>query len=180
MSVSINNTLPAQPSQGRTEFIPLGGDGRQAPLGCYLCRLEVDGDAGAGSAVLTLTLDVRYTNLVAVIQPAVEAAAGAPEMDLVLSPDSVASTRPQFNVVGTMPQVTAATSFGDNASFLWYPPPVYFSQEGLVAFATANVGALETYKLTVEVYVFHPDVRQLTPLPFLQMNVPGVSAPASI
>lgn len=138
------------------------------------------GDVSGGSVALTINLDPRYTNLLAVVNVSVDSAAAAPEFDVIVSPDAITSARTQFSVVGTMPFVADATSFTDNASFLWFPPPVYYQQEGVVAYAGENVGVLETYKLQIECYVFDADVRRLTPLPWLQMNVPGVSAPAAI
>lgn len=180
MSLSSTVSLPAQPAAGRSEYIALGGDGKTAPMGCYFSRIQLVGDAGGGSITLHINLDPRFTNLVAVVNASVDGAAAAPEFSIVLTPDTVSSSRSQMTVCGTAPFVTDATSFTDNAAFLWYPPPIYYQQEGQVAFATANVSASELYKLTIEVYVFDSDVRRLTPLSILQMNVPGVSAPAAI
>jgi len=180
VSVSSSVSLPGQPGAGRVELVPLGGDGKSAPHGCYFVRIEIAGDASGGSATADVTLDVRYTNLVAVFQMTVEAAAGAPLVSMVMSPDNASSSRPHWTIVSTVPQVTAATSFQANASFMWFPPPVYYAQEGFLAFATPNVGVGETYVLTAEIYTFDPDVRRLTPMPYLQLNVPGVSAPPAI
>lgn len=178
MSVSSSVTLPAQPTQGVTEFIPLGGDGKYSPLGCYFCRLEIDGDAGGGNASLTINFDRRYTNLVAYVNLAIQADAAAGDFLTRLQPIASATPAQQL-ICGTIPHVATAIAT-DNAAFLWYPPPVYYQGRGLSFTGFPNVGVNETYKVTVEIYVFDIDIRRLTPLNFLQMNVPGVSAPAAI
>lgn len=179
MSVSTTVTLPAQPAQGETIYTPLGGDGKSAPLGCYFCRAEIDGDAGGTTAAVTIAFDSRYTNLVAYMNMQInaDAAAGDFMMRIMRSPSSVAPDRAQ--IVGTIPQV-GTTVTQDNASFLWFPPPIYFQGAGAAVASCLNVSATETYLLTVEVLVFNIDIRRLAPLPLLMLNVPGVSAPASV
>jgi len=178
VSVSSSVTLPAQPAAGITTFVPLGGDGKLAPQGCYFSRLEVAGDASGGNASVIISFDARYTNLVAYVNPTIQADAGAGDFAVVLQDASVPTGAVQ-QIVGTIPQV-AATVQTDNASFLWYPPPVYFQGNGLCQVTYPNVGVGETYKVTLEIYVFDINVRRLAALPLLQMNVPGVSAPAAV
>lgn len=177
MAVTTTVTLPAQPAQGVMTYVPLGGDGRSAPLGCYFVRAEIDGDAGGGNATCIINFDERYTNLVAYANYVIQADAAAGDFVIRLSKSSNISAL--TNVVGTIPQV-AGTTATDNAAFLWYPPPIYFQGDGSCVAIAPNVGVNETYKLTAEVYVFDIDVRRLTPLPILQLNVPGVSAPAAV
>ncbi len=167
--------LPAQPTQGSTNYIPLGGDGRSAPLGCYFVNIEVDGDASGGNADLTIRGDVRYTNLVAYMNLKVQADAAAGDFMMRITDPN--PPRPQ--IVGTIPQVATGVAT-DNATFLWFPPPIYFQGGGSMSAVLPNVGVNETYKLEIEVLVFDIDVRRLSPLPLLMLNVPGVSAPAAI
>lgn len=179
MSVSATVTLPAQPAQGALNYIPLGGDGRSAPLGCYFCRLEVDGDAGGGTAAVTINFDPRYTNLVAYVNVLIEADAAAGDFATWIAQSGQVATPDRVFVVGTIPNVATGVST-DNSSFLWYPPPIYYQGSGYCSMKVLNVGVNETYKLTVEVLCFDIDVRRLTPLPWLMQNVPGVSAPAAV
>lgn len=177
MSVAVVTSLPTQPASGVSEFLPLGGDGLVAPIGCYLVNTQIVGDAGGGTATVTLNLDPRYTNLVAWVNLVVSSAAAAPEFHCRI--EAVADTPPPNVVIcGTLPFVAAFTS--PNAAFLWYPPPVYWIQNGSIRFTTDNVDATETYELVAQIYCFHPEVTRVTPLPVLQWNVPGVSAPAAI
>lgn len=176
MSVALTTNLPAQPTQGITNFVPLGGDGKSAPLGCYFVRAEVDGDASGGGVNLTVNMDVRYTNLVAYVNPVINVDAAAGDFAIRIGDsDQVARAA----VVGTIPHV-ATTVVGDNAAFLWFPPPLYFQGGGTASFFCPNVGVLETYKLFLEIYVFDINVLRLQALPMLQLNVPGVSAPAAV
>ncbi len=175
MSVSSDVTLPAQPAAGNTVWQPLGGDGTFSPHGCYISRNEIQGDASGGNATLRTTLDSRYTNLVAFVNARIQVDAAAGDFRLVVQPTL---TEEGVEVVGTMPQIS--TGFAANASFLWYPPPLYHPGTGVVLCGYPNVGVGELYQLVIQVYTFNIDIRRLTPLPFLQGNVPGVSAPAAV
>ncbi len=104
------------------------------------------------------------------------AAAGEFEIRLI---DAATPSVPTIDIVGTLPHVSEAV-FVNNASFLWYPPPVYFQQKGIIQSVVVNVDATETYKLTAQIYCFDSNVLRLTPLALLNWNVPGVSAPAAI
>ncbi len=177
MAVALTLTLPAQPTDGTSTFTPLGGNGTQSPIGCYFTNMQLAGDASSGNAVLTMNLDPRYTNLIAFIN--MTAASAAVATDFQCRIEAVdGSVLPNVVIVGTMPHIANQTS--PNAAFLWYPPPIYFIQNGSIRFITDNVDATEVYELTVQIYCFHPEVTRLTPLPMLQWNVPGVSAPASV
>lgn len=177
MAVSATLNLPAQPALGGVEFMPLGGDGLVAPIGCYLADLQLAGDAGGGNATLTMNLDPRYTNLIAFINLTVSSAAAAPDFNLRIEAVD-GGVGPNVLIVGTFPHITATS--GPNAAFLWFPPPIYYIQNGNIRFVTVNVDVTEKYQLVAQIYCFHPEVTRRTPLPVLQMNVPGVSAPAAV
>lgn len=179
MSVSVSGTLGGgQPAASQIVWVPLGGDGKAAPLGCYVFRVEVVGDAGGGTATCGVFGDERYTNIAAWLNFEVEVAAAAPDFQIRMLNDSVAS-QPQVIIVGTAPHV-ATTVATVNSNFLWYPPPMLYPQGGFWESRSLNVGAGETYRLSGEVFIFDADIRQIAPLPVLLMNFPGVSAPAAI
>ncbi len=177
MSVSLSLTLPGQPAAGLARFTPLGGNGKQAPLGCYFVDAQLDGDASAGTASVVINTDPRYANLIAYANPVINVDAGAGDFLLRIATGS-AGADIVCTVVGTLPGISASVST-DNSAFLWYPPPFYLV-DGNVTFIALNVAATETYILRAQIYCFDIDVTHLTPLPFLQMNVPGVSAPAAV
>lgn len=176
MAVSATLTLPGQPASGNSIFEPLGGDGTRAPLGCYQSSVAVAGDAGGGNATLTINFDPRYTNLCAWINLTVASAAAAPDFQCRLH-GGTGTITPDVHVVGTMPHQAVETP---NAAFLWFPPPLYFIQLGQIRMSVLNVDVTETYTLITQIYCFHPEVTRITPLPLLQLNVPGVSAPAAV
>lgn len=176
MSVSASVTLPAQPAIGSSSYLPLGGNGKQAPHGCYVVEAGVVGDAGGGTASITVNLDTRYTNLVAYMNPQVISAAAAPDFHIFIGPGVSVGGAP-VTICGTMPHTVIGAP---NAAFLWYPPPMYFRQGGTMALTMLNVDVTETYSIVAQIYTFDPQVTLLTPLPLLQWNVPGVSAPAAI
>ncbi len=177
MSVSSSVTLPNQPAAGASVYTPLGGDGYTAPHACYLAQIIVAGDASGGTVLLEIQGDPRFTNVVAWINPLTITAAAAGEFQITLV-EHATSTLPPVAIVGTFPHV--AVGFGGNQAFLWYPPPLYFRGQGRIQLAQINVGVGESYRLRAQIYCFKIDVLQTTPLPILQMNVPGVSAPAAI
>lgn len=176
MSVSMSVTLPAQPATGVSSYTPLGGDGKSAPHGCYFVLATIAGDAGGGTASVTVNFDNRYTNLVAFISPQVTSAATAPDFNVFMGPGG-SDPEPPVTIVGTMPHTGIGST---NATFLWYPPPIYWRQRGTAAATFINTDNTETYSLVMQIYTFDPQVTLLTPLPVLQWNVPGVSAPASV
>ncbi len=176
MSVSSSVVLPAQPPIGLTTLLPLGGDGTFSPHSCYVARIQVVGDVSGGTATLEITGDQRFTNLVAWVNIRTLVAAAATDFQIRIQPTS---GEEGVQVVGTMPQVPT-TLVAANASFLWYPPPLYHPGTGFIDCKQVNVGTGETYQMVVQIYCFDIDIRRLTPLPFLQQNVPGVSAPAAI
>ena len=179
MSVSITGALGAgQPDESQIVWVPLGGDGKLAPLGCYMARLEIVGDAGGGTATVSIRGDERYTNIAAFMGFEVEAAAAAPDFRMRMFNDAQA-TQPVVNIVGTAPHV-ATTVATVNSAFLWYPPPILYARGGIWEAACLNVAATETYRLVVEIFIFDADIRQIAPLPMLLANFPGVSAPAAI
>lgn len=179
MSVSSFVTLPAQPASGQSKFIPLGGDGSTSPLGCYLVELDLAGDAGGGTHLNGIIGDPRYTNLFAFGNAKVTSAAAAPDFLITLSDFSsgTQNQEPEISVVGSMPQTATGAP---NATFLWYPPPIYYQGVGVMQFIGPNVDVTETYTLYCEVYCFDINVKRLYPLNLLQLVVPGVSAPASV
>lgn len=178
MAVTTTVAIPDQPATGVIEFLPLGGNGKVAPLGCYMVDVQLAGDASGGLATINVELDPRYTNLVAFYSAKVDSAATAPDFFMDIRANAAATGFAGPSIVGTMPHTTIITL--GNASFLWYPPPIYYPRGGHISLTMTNVDATEVYAVVAEVYCFDSDVRSLAPLYLLQLNVPGVSAPASI
>jgi len=64
VSVSENVILPAQPTLGLIEYVPLGGDGWVAPQSAFVCDVQVTGDGTGGSAAMTIFRDERFEHLI--------------------------------------------------------------------------------------------------------------------
>lgn len=64
MTASTEFILPAQPANGTTVFIPLGGRGLGSPLGYYQINANLDDAAGTGYNSIKCFLDDRYTAIV--------------------------------------------------------------------------------------------------------------------
>ncbi len=177
MSVSDECFLPGQPAgTGTAQFIALGGDGKVAPLGCWVVEFELAGDAGGGTASVNLTMDPRYTNVLAIANFVARSSAAAADFYWTLQ-DRLSNVQGIWEICGTAPHIS---SFQTTSAFLWYPPPLLFSGSGFIQGITANIDATETYVWTYQIYVFDIDVRRLLPLPYIMQNFPGVSAPAAI
>jgi len=177
MSVSNTVILPAQPTLGiGTLFTPFGGDGRSAPLGVYDVDVRVVGDAGAGTASLTIQYDNRYTMLCSYCMAYVNADTAAGEFSLQLTDTDI--SQPNVHIVGTLPGVAEAFQ-GQNSVYLWFPPPIWLSGAGTVVASYLNVDATETYGLSAQIYAFDRNVRQIAAAQWLNLVRVGVNSPVA-
>lgn len=68
MSVSISVNLPAQPSSsvvdGAIAYIPLGGDGYEAPHSMFQGVVNLDADASGGTQTISIFADPRFQSMV--------------------------------------------------------------------------------------------------------------------
>ncbi len=175
MAVSVAFTLPDQPLAGDGAlYTPLGGDGKLAPMGVYDVGAQVVGDASGGNAVVMMDFDPRYTSIVAWIAPWVIADTAAGEFVIQLL-DTV-HVLPNLRVVGTLPGVTEGFT-SRNSTYLWYPPPMWFTSTGRLNCTFVNVDATETYGMSCSIFVFDRNVRQYAPMQWLNAMRIGVSAP---
>ncbi len=78
MAVASTVQLPAQPTTGLTETIPLGGNGFSAPHSIVAVELELANDASGGLSSLVINMDPRYTSLVSYITHTTTSAAADP------------------------------------------------------------------------------------------------------
>lgn len=177
MSVAAVINLPDEPAVGQSTYIPLGGNGTMAPFGCYIGEYGVAGDGSGGTASVNVNMDPRYTNLIVFCNGRAISAAAATEFYMQVVDADTSNRQARVSIVGTMPHSTVIDS--GHSDFLWYPPPILFQQSGNCRLICPNIDT-ETYSITMECYVFVADIRRIAPLPLLLMNVPGVSAPASV
>lgn len=177
MAVSSTVTLPQQAAVGQgTLYTPFGGDGKSAPLGIYDVDIRVVGDAGGGNAGVTIAFDPRYTSVIAYVLAYVIADTAAGDFQLAIE-DSVQAL-PNTRIVGTLPGVAEAFQ-AQNSIYMWYPPPIWLDGNGTVSASYVNVDATETYGMSVQMYVFDRNVRQIEAAQFLNMVRIGNNAPVA-
>ncbi len=177
MAIASTVLLPDQPAAGGgTKFTPFGGDGTQAPLGCYDVDMHLVGDASGGNAVLTIGFDPRFTSMLVYVLAHVIADTAAGEYQLQLFDNDTAL--PNIRVIGTLPGV-AETFVSVNSAYLWSPPPIFMAGAGRIGASFPNVDVTETYGIAASIFVFNRDVRQISPMQFLNMSRVGINAPVS-
>ncbi len=125
---------------------------------------------------MTYNFDRRYTTLCGYVNLTVAGAAAGPEFDIQIL-DAAANVA-FAQICGTAPQITGSLST-NNAAFLWFPPALFFKQNGLVQITTANTDG-DVLGSAIELFEFDPEIRQMMPIQTLMWTVPGISAPAAI
>lgn len=164
IAVSETVTLPAQPTTGVVDRIPLGGDGYSAPMAAYaVVQHQVTGAVGGGSASLQVNMDPRFCSLISYITMANEQVSAADaDVRLVI-----------FGTQGRIPVLTetgeiASVGFGSTSlERTWNPTPVILP--GGTAPGAALIGQMlnvdaDVYKLSALIYLFKIDVRERTPM----------------
>lgn len=62
MTISEGLTLPTQPSSGKVDYVPLGGDGYSSPFAAYsIIDWSQTGDSGGGAMQFKIHADPRYS-----------------------------------------------------------------------------------------------------------------------
>ncbi len=163
MSVAFAVTLPLAPGTGILTYVPLGGDGFFAPFAAYsLTSLTLAGDASGGQAGMDITLDDRYTSLVAFLAPQVNQVT---EADLVAQMRVVGNNSP--SIVENITLLASAVT-SDSAA-LWIPPPWICpggSNVCTASFVAPNVNG-DTSVLSALIYLFNIRAREESPVGLL-------------
>jgi len=153
--------LPAQPTNGTVEYVPLGGDGYTAPHGAYLVKsMELAGDASAGKAQNAVIMDARFCSLLsyATLQ-IVQATPADADFRMVFgtSIDQGAET------------ATATTLSTVTVSRTWRPVPLIQPGGGAAPtlFILAENVNGDDYFLDALIYVFNIRAREIGPLGYL-------------
>ena len=166
MSVSEAFQLPAQPNNaGTVSLRPLGGDGLTAPQSMYIISVaELDGDASAGTATISITLDPQYESLVQVLQFQIVGVAAATDYRMRVRHQGGMSI---FN------QGQAPFSVDTTARVAWNPSAIINAD--LIEFVTDNING-DTYRASAVVYNFRKQASELTPLSVLLASLPRAAS----
>lgn len=165
---AVNTTvaLPATPSSGTLDRVPLGGDGFHAPIAAYSIKaMSVTGDVSGGAASLRIEMDPRFCSLIsfAAIQIAQGTSADA-DLRWLINGATIPSivTTPTANAVAS-----GVSAFEVGAMLNPNPVVIPGGPEGaaLSVFA-ANVDA-DVYYIDAYIYLFDILAREKTPMGWL-------------
>lgn len=168
MAVTETVVLPAQPATGLVDYIPLGGNGYNAPMSAYSFQVTLASDASAGTNSITLEMDPQFLSLISYLQVTVSGASASMANRI----DIGATT---FDVI-----YDTALVFWDDAtdvaSKLWKPPAAMVTQQNanyqpFVKSHLLNVDG-ETHFFIGRIYNFAKRARETTPLSVLLANLP--------
>lgn len=153
--------LPAQPSSGSAEIIPLGGNGWISPQSAFLIDMQVTGDATGGRITLTVERDNRFEHLISLIQLNSDDAAAAEFLFGIHRGKVVAQAS------GTQTNI-GLTSL-DNNQVAWNPTPMISPTKWTCVMN--NVDTIE-YKWLSLVYNFKIQASEKIPLSVLFSSLP--------
>lgn len=164
VAITTSRTLPAQPTIGVVNYVPLGGDGFTAPHAAYaVSGFGQNGTATGGVAKIVLTMDPRFVSLVSYVTYSIEQAASADaEVALLLSASDGHVPQQKHQALIT----AVADAFTPQVAVTWAPSPVLLpggAKSPNIVCSAVNVDA-NTYFLSTFIYLFNIRVREETPM----------------
>lgn len=165
ISVNSSFTLPSQPTSGRVERIPLGGDGFYAPDAAYaVIGHTIEGSADGGSMSLTVIMDPRFCALISYMTLQVNQVSSA-DLDVRFN-ISDANLRVPRLLEQDLVTATAATIAATTVGKTWNPPAMVLP--GGSGLSNCSVTLPNTLNddmfLDVLIYLFNIRVRETTPM----------------
>ncbi len=166
MSVADTFKIPANPTAGGLEYIPLGGDGWSAPQSAYVANLQLASDASGGTSALTIELDPQFLALVSYVQTVVSGTSA----DVPSRRTIGCSTFESIHNAEDAEQGEATT-----AVRLWKPPGIMATETaGFVPNIISKIPNTngETHFLVCRIFNFQKRARERSPLWILLQNLP--------
>ena len=163
LSVSETTQLPAQPTTGVVEYIPLGGDGFTAPKFAYsIIGYDVDADASGGTLTAVLEMDPRYASLIGFVTGQLLQAVDA-DVEFLFS---VSGLRVP-TIVNQGDAVSSALS-GSSIGITWRPEPIILpggtaASQPRVQIRFPNVDT-DVIRMHALVFCFDIRVREIWPM----------------
>lgn len=164
--------MPAQPADGVTEYVALGGDGFVAPHSSHSCTINVTGDASGGSCEIKVSPDPRYVALLSYVSVKLQDVGADENIRQEIRVTSSGSSPESFLVSSVVPWLPIGALTGAYANALWTPPAVLLSSGAdplttgpFYRLLCVNGGATERYSVTLRFYNFDKRARELVPLP---------------
>lgn len=164
ISVTVELVLPSQPVIGEVDYLPLGGDGFQAPFAAYQVRgLGAVSDAGGGFTQIRCVMDERYCSLVSTVMIRnIQTTPANADVRLRLSALRMAGV--DLSELKVAQDIALGTS---TITRTWEPPPIVLPGSGstdtFVELRMENILADQLF-LDALIYLFDIRVRELTPM----------------
>lgn len=155
MAVSNSLTMPAQPSDGFVDYIPLGGDGFRTPFQMANVFFRSAGDASGGQHFVTLFIDPVYTWVIGWMEGRRTVAAAAADLIFNISPLAAGTFNQSYTELNATDQPVIFT-----------PPPMLLetidASQTLprMSLETSNVNG-ENVTLTTQLWGFDKRAREL-------------------
>lgn len=163
MAVTVDTQLPAQPADGVTKYIPLGGDGFRSPR--MLCRVNslATGDASGGAITQVIRMDPSYSSVVAWVRM-VQDDNTTIIMTAAVIPDNEMGA--SFQVMGDNLDGYSGSNEAFAAQSVFVPPPIILSQEDGTATPptiTCDKVNVDTkiFRVSAEIYMFDKRAREV-------------------
>jgi len=168
ISVALSFTLPAQPSTGNVNYIPLGGDGFTAPIAAYgVSGATVAGDVSSGIATINLTMDNRYCSLVGYATGRIlQGTPADAELRMAIGVTAAPLGKVPLQVDQGDVTAIAATVSPDSIAKTWLPPSIILPggvDAPVLSLAATNVDG-DFFTIDALIYLFNIRVRELTPM----------------
>lgn len=155
--------MPAQPSSGIVDRVPLGGDGFEAPMAAYSIKnFLLTGDASSGRIEHIIQMDPRFCGLCSFMTLTIAQGTSA-DADFRLT--ITGGRTPGMDSSGL---ATAVASLVDSIeiSRTWSPPAMVLPggpEDAIVRSRVLNVDG-DVVRLDALVYLFDLTVREKTPM----------------
>ncbi len=164
MSVVTTVALPAQPGDGETRFIPLGGDGAVSPHSYTTLEMTNTSDASGGKTQAEITFDPRWTQLLAWVGVSVTNSAAAVPVDYAIQQAGAAAQKYRASAA-----LRAIPNFSADNQHLWYPAAELIVTDGSARNVTVAIENIDTQELVVRMLVYNFDrrARERTPIEIL-------------
>lgn len=178
MSVTETFTLPAQPTNGAAEQIPLGGDGFQAPHSEVVALASLDGDASGGVLQLKLRPDARYVSVPTHVSVYVTGGPNPLELRLDVSETSNDTMVHTFSLAQRTEAalgVTQGITLAPEPSMMVNDDPSGAGTPQIFA-QIANPGAGATLFMSVRLFQFDRRARELVPTSWILSTLPRGSS----
>jgi len=168
VSVTVEDSLPTQPTIGSSVYRPLGGDGWTAPHALYSTLQQLTGDGGGGTSTVTLNLDTRFMNIVALVQQLLTGFASSREGELQVVSDRPTGARHRVRAQGAQVHITVLADQG----LLSWNPPLLVDAEAIVSLTQNTDGDIHNVQNII--YCFQKRALEEVPLNVLLASLPSV------